>query len=287
MSIKIICPSRDRTCQLDCLLRSIEQNWTFDGLEIGIIYKATNDRFAEGYDRVFDSYWFDEYDIWACPEGDFCEDIKTALHPLDEEEHSLAGFMCDDCVVYRSFGLSSEDIVGAVNKDVVCFSMRLSDTHYIQNYQILEIHKEIKGLKYFYNHHDLIEWKYKTYPRYSNPGYLFSMDGHFYPTGWLYGAVKDRTFESPRALEHQLNVDDSLRSKAPANMVCSADGSAVFVNTINAIQEGIPAGLKYSYSPEELNQKFLKGERISMRSFDNIEIFGCHDEIKLEFEPYE
>ncbi len=206
-----------------------------------------------------------------------------SLLDTDFSSAKYSGFLCDDCVFYRQV---PEFVPGElITQGTLALSLRLGVNTSVQNYLTGEMQHMLREFGYKYAYGDkFIKWKYKLHPRYNNYGYLVSLDGSLFKTDWLYDAVKDRQFESPRALEHQLNVDDMLRENAPPWMMAPAEGSCLFVNTVNAVQTGIPAGQFYPYSLEELNDRWLAGQVIALRSFDNIHVQSSHLECPLIFE---
>jgi hypothetical protein len=260
--------------QLDCLLRSIDKYWQLYNLDIHVISKWSNSRFHEGYDKLYNVYpkihfWYEtifDYNIDLC---------------INYYNHEVVGFMTDDCVMFDYPALRVCNLEEAI-KDKLCFSLRLGENTIIQNYQNGDLQRELNGT----TDGDVVDWKWKRHSPYTNYGYMFSWDGHFYHKEWLLKALENRKFENPRAGEHQLNTDKLLRDISPDSMVCCSK-SSLFVNTVNCVQEAGPAaGTKHFYSPEELNEKFLVGERISLSSFDGLSIMSCHEEVPLTFERF-
>ncbi|MDD5589098.1 MAG: glycosyltransferase family A protein [Candidatus Nanoarchaeia archaeon] len=90
--------SKDRSAQLDLLLRSIIDN--FKPLlenEIIVYYKATTDSFKKGYEKLINK--FKNYNFVFIPEGySFAQDIKIIVNDF-AEEYSLC--LVDDEVVIR------------------------------------------------------------------------------------------------------------------------------------------------------------------------------------------
>lgn len=278
--ITVIIPSFDRASQLDCFLRSIEKHWDISQLSIHVLYKYSNEEFKAGYDQLrFINRKHPNIAFWQ--ERNFGEDF-TALIP----EYDLTMLATDDCVFFRKFVLTENDLVDHfVSGDVHAFSLRLGENTIVQDYVTYEQQDEL--FKYGGEKHiDFLKWNFKRHNPYSNYGYAYSLDMTIYKSWELLSAIRTLTFESPRALEHQLNAKPLFRSSIP-NFMLSLPASVGFVNTVNCVQpNGPPAGTKYAYSVQELNKNFLAGRRISLSSFDHLVIISCHEEIPLSFESF-
>lgn len=274
--LTLIIPSLDRAQQLDCFLRSLLRYWYHNDLNIKVLYKYSSSEYEQGYCKCFEKHPY----IQPSLEYDFCRQIKDFVN----KANPVIGFATDDSVVYNRPELHPSFIENYVLtwKDCLCFSMRLSPVTIIQNYLTGEIQQQ---LIYKEISDNVIEWNWKRYHRYSNYGYEFSWDMHLYKKEWLKQCFNICcNFESPRALEHQINVSDRVRDISP-NKMLSCKTSSVFVNTINAVQDNnIPAGVYHKYTPKDLNDRFLNGEIISLASFAGLQLHSCHDEIPLIFE---
>lgn len=273
--ITLIIPSFNRPSQLDCLLNSLSRYWSYNDVQIKVLYKYDHPDYEEGYYKVFEKHWY----VHPRLEYDFCRQIKDFVNKAGE----VVGFFTDDCVCYRKPDIAPDEILTLLqSNDILSFSLRLGSNTKIQNYLTSSLAKYpfCKELSYNVN-----SWKWKLLPRFENFGYIFSWDGHFYRKEWIQECFNIcNAWENPRALEHQINVSDEIRHTSPFNMT-ACKTSSVFVNTINAVQnQDIPSGTKYSYSPKELNDLFLAGEIISLNSFDGLHVISCHEEIPLIFE---
>lgn len=275
--ISLIIPSFDRPSQLDCFLRSLLRYWHYNDLHIMVIYKYSSLEYKKAYDKVFEEHWH----VIQDEEYNFCEQIKNKVMC---SLSSVVGFATDDCVCYDKPGLQPNEIQDLFNDDKThSFSLRLGLNTVIQNYLDGSIQQSLLNYKEIYK--DVISWKWKLQPRFQNYGYGVSWDCHWYSREWLLDAFKVcNTWENPRAMEHQLNTNDVVRSIAKPNMI-SCKSSSVFVNTINAVQnQDIPSGTKHAYSVTDLNRRYLEGEVISLDSFAGHNIISCHEEIPLKFE---
>ncbi len=242
-------------------------------MSVRVLFRYSDRSFFEGYKLLFDKF----PEVSFIPEEDFCEDIKELVYT---SPHDYVGFFTDDCVMFRPLRITEIDEIKMT--DLHCFSLRLGRNTVIQNYLTGEQQVVLKANDFMFG--ECICWNFKHYYRYINWGYLFSWDGCFYSKEWLDKNLSDRTFENPRAMEHQLNSNDSVRMNSK-NLMAAPQKSCVFVNTINAVQnQDIPSGTKFYYSPEELNDKLLSGKVISLSSFSNVDIRSSHEEFALQWE---
>lgn len=278
--MRLIIPSLDRAAQLDCLIRSIREYWTFKNIKIFVLFRTSSEEFYEGYRKLKWQYRKDP--IVFIDEVAFCEQIKDLVK---SSEQQCIMFGTDDCVMYRSPPISTQDLSDCITKwdDIYTgFSLRLSPDTIIQNYLTGELQPR---LSYNDMGNNIIEWNWKRYPPTTNYGYWFSWDFHAYHKDRLLGIFSAQpNWENPRAAEHQFATNLLLRNTVPSRML-ACNQSSVFVNTINRVQPNGPeAGTKHAYSVQELNDRLLAGECISLNSFKNINVISCHEEFPLQWE---
>ena len=277
--ITVIVPSFDRASQLDCFLRSMQKHWGISELSIHILYKYSNEEFKAGYDLLRFMYRASPHvSFWQ--EQNFGEDFKALIRNDD----SFTMLATDDCVFFKPVTITEERLREYFKtKDLHCYSLRLGENTIIQDYVTCSLQSELFNNHAFENE---VCWNFKRHNQYSNYGYAFSLDMSIYHSEQLHYSIAPLNFESPRALEHQLNVDKELRSFIKSWMM-SPVSSVGFVNTINCVQpNGPPAGTRHSYSVADLNKKFLAGRRISLSSFDHLIIMSCHEEVPLTFQDF-
>lgn len=278
MRVSLIIPSLDRAAQLDCFLRSLLRYWYYKDLNIQVLYKYSSPEYEQGYYKCFEKHPY----IQPSLEYDFCRQIK---HFVDEAD-SVVGFATDDCIVYRQPCTVPKEIKYYLtnNDKLISFSLRLGENTRVQNYLTGELQPILQYNKLCEcDDCELIAWRWSRYPSNMNFSYIFSWDTHFYLKKWLFPLIKDKKFESPRALEHQMSIDPAIRDITKP-YISSCRNSSVFVNTINMVQPNGPlAGTKHSYGVKELNDRFLRGEIIDLRSFDGLQLNSCHEEVPLIF----
>lgn len=276
MEINCIIPSLNRACQLDLLLRSIGKNlssvcghWTFT-----VIYNASDEEFQKGYDLAREKY--NGPDIIFYKQQDFAADIK---YFLGQHKHTI--FFTDDCVVFRA---PTSDTNAILDDSVWDVSLRLGKNITVQNYANGEPHPPLDryGLE---RNDDWLKWNWKVGNPYYNQFYEFSWDGHLYRSADILKRLEGRTFKNPREMESLIVQDVKGRQENPRKYRVSPAQSCLVVLTVNCVQHPpIPAGLFYSYSPENLNNLFVNGETIDLEAIErytNIE--SSHIELPLSF----
>ncbi len=284
--MKVFIPSRDRASQLDCLIRSMEQNLPNIDFDIHITYKTTSDSFYQGYRKLKQAKFKNNVEFHY--ETDFSCDFFNYLRDNKEEFVML---LTDDCVFYRKYPKKEADLLCCFTDNIYCWSSRLGLNTTTQWYMTGEQQEELENSGgYDYCGLDcngktaIIQWNWKIRPAFQNYGYFVSWDGVCYRGSDLLELARKIDFYNPRTFEDRLTKDQSIRNGIARKYMCSPEESILFVNTINCVQEeGPPAGSKYQISVEELNEKYLRGEIIDMKSFDGLSLSGSHDEIPLLF----
>lgn len=274
--LTILIPSFDRASQLCCLLDSLREFIGKEKYDVKVLYKYSNDNYLDGYRKVADLHPSAEFLL----EEDFCLDWKYLLG----ESTDYVMLCTDDTVFFKP--ISGNFLNCFDDPEVHCFSSRLGFNTICQDYTTGSLQPALAQYGY-QQKADLIRWKFKRFHPQTNYGYPFSLDATTYRKADLIKYTEGLNFENPRALEHQLSTRIN-RSDLPDYMVCEA-GSSAFCNTINCVQANGPtSGTKFSYSPKELNDKFLNGEKISLKSFKSLagNIMSCHEEVTLVFERY-
>lgn len=265
--ISTIIFSKNRACQLDLLLRSIEQNFTHISNDIRIIYTHTDSEFEKGYSKLVDK--FPNY-IWY-EQVDFQKDTLFALSQC--KKHVC--FFVDDDIVYNTpniYGNQIEHLMTNI-EDAGCFSFRLGLNTVIQDPYSK---KRIPKLPNFIACGIFLAWDW-TQQTYNNFGYPFSVDGHVYNTQLISEVAQDFKFNTPNAFEGCFPA-----KQIPRGMFCLTQ-SCVINNPINLVGSSENnAGHWWGHTLKELNDEFLSGKTIDLESLCKNEIVGCHQEMKIK-----
>ena len=267
--------SKNRACQLDLLLRSINENFTHISNDIRIIYTYTDSEFEKGYSKLIDKFpdciWYEQVD--------FQKDTMFALS--QSKEHVC--FFVDDNVVYNKpniFGYQIEYLINNI-EEACCFSFRLglntiTQAPYANPPRILDI-KQIPFAEILADDKQILGWLWNKLPTYGNNfGYPFSVDGHIYNTKSIIDCL-DYEFDTPNALEGRFPI-----KKLKPAMLCLTK-SCVVNNPINLVgSSNNDAGHWWGHTLEELNTNFIKGKIINLASIYKNKIVGSHQEMEIE-----
>ena len=266
--------SKNRACQLDLLLSSIEKNFQ-DTDEIFVIYKHTDDLFQKAYDLLVEKFSKNKQ-IKFVLESDFQEDTIRAC---SEAKNNYLAFFVDDDIVYRDVSINKL-LDGAFTENMSCISLRLGDNTVVQDCYtgqpciIPDIHNVIEkdgGVLFVWN------W-ISLGGRHTNFGYPFSVDGHVYPKEDIIPIIQQYEYDTPNAFEGRFD-----KNWLKPDMCCLKTSSVVNtpLNLVGSSQNR--AGEQFGISLEELNNKYVEGFIISLEDMDFSNITGCHQELPITF----
>lgn len=257
--MKAIVFSRDRPMQLDLLLTSLEQNapGIFD---VTVISHTRQEVFQEGYAICAQEH----SEVRFMVEDGLTYQVRSlALGP------ELVTFFTDDDVLYRPLA-SIPDLY----EDWICFSLRLGDnTTYCYP---LDCEQPRPAASF---DHPVI-WAWEQYE--GDFGYPMSLDGHVFRGQDLLPILHTRHFSNPNWLEEILTRD--AKTIGRPLMACFHESRLVGL-PLNRVNETTPNrnGDTHPYSVQELNDRYLSGERIDLTALDFSDIRGAHQEIPLVF----
>jgi hypothetical protein len=289
--IHLVIFSRNRAAQLDLLIRSLAINCP-QLFNIYVIYRADSDDFITGYNLLCSesAYYFPNSINWL-PQNSLKEDFIQSCN----ENYTLTCLGTDDCVFYRKCQIQPSQIENLFNNDkrLLTFSFRLGENTIVQNYVTGQRQPPLSRYnpqKYSTSFgENILIWNYNLCNSQLNYGYPYSYDFHCYKTSVLVDIIRRfETLPDLRSWEGCLcNPDNRTRMgiNPLINRMASFEHSYVVNVPINSVQDvKIPLGAKHQLSPEELNQRFLDGERLSILCMDSIDIVGAHQDIPLIFE---
>ena len=286
--LSIVIFSKDRAAQLDLCLKSIYKN--LDSLsqkwKIEVIYTTSSEEFEKGYDSLkynWDYSWlyFHEESVY----GGFSAALETTMSEWGE----YVLFFTDDDIVYQTFNNEFEEIEKGfvTNQDLMCISLRLGTNTFVQdqykNSMCLIPDSVISSDK------TLKTWKWKNESQQSNFAYPFSLDGHIFRSDKAKWIIKNTEgYYNPNSLEgkaHRIHIIENLCKDYEDDMACF-EKSFVINTPINRVQETCfnGAGKFFGKTPEELNESFIQGKRLSLESMDFSTVIGTHQEMKLSWE---
>lgn len=272
--LQAIIISKDRACQLDALLQSI-QRFTPNLFRIRVNFVYSNKDYLEGYERLIRKH--PDVDFWL--ERSLKNDFVDAI---ERSPSNIFTIFTDDCLFFRPVQASAKDIQELFNFDrtLFCFSFRLGLNTVIQDYATGRLQPPLTDT---FSFRQFIGWDWRRRSPTDNYGYPIHMDGATYVRDDILPATKALDFSTFRSWEGTLAID-GRRQFEHQPLMASFENSVLVNIPTNGVQvPPIPCGTKYPISCNELNERFLAGEVIDFDRMDFREIRGAHQELELKF----
>ncbi len=251
--------SRNRACQLELLLRSLN-------IPVTVLY-FYDPEFKAGYDKLIKMY----------PQFKFVlrSDFKTDLLKLIKEGTKYVMFLVDDDIMIEPFNENCPEFSKfKSNLDILTLSLRM-------------------GHNCTYNHLPTLKrniWQWKPYSTGGNAynrrlrqwGYPMAVGGHVFRKKDILPIIMATEMKNPNFLEGALSANPPDRSL----MICF-NKPKIINNIVNQVQTDFPSHI-VGISPRELEERFLKGERISLEDIRKkaTKAFDCYLKAEYQFEYY-
>jgi hypothetical protein len=266
--MKAIIFSKNRACQLHLLLESIEQYAPKLFSDIEVLYHSTSAEFKQGYKIVSENFT----EVYFNEQYSFKRDTMLLM-----PNAKLVCFFVDDNFLYKQVDLTQEEIYKLYENPKFGFlSLRMGLNI---EYQDLYSQQKLAVPKLYNRHNDdkLVFWQWKTCYPYHNYGYAFSVDGHIYRTNDILPGC-NREFNNPNEFEGGYKTDHI------PPVAASLRESVLVNNPLNLVgSSNNRAGEHFPHSLEELNQRYLDGQTISLDKLCQNKIVACHQEMEIEF----
>ncbi len=246
--------SKNRAAQLDLLLRSLRKHapheatrvlwWADDWTTLG--------RFWEGYIKL-------PLDQFLMAGDDFDLVLRRVLMECPDE---TVTFFCDDDVVFDDVPFSN---IVFYDEEILCVSLRL-------------------GAPKKSNLRDgVADWNWVELPR-TDHGFPGSIDGHTFRVDDIWEMIGESHISDPTELETVLAMRCEHFAERRPLMASFAEQKLVGV-PVNRVADrsGCPNGETFPQSAEELNKRFLDGQRIDLDRLDFSGVAGCHHEIEFQW----
>lgn len=273
--IKIFIPSKNRACQLDLLLRSIEKNFP-DILTPTVMYVASDHNYAEGYNRVMERHgdW-----VNFIPESNAAEHFYEFL----DKANDVVGLFTDDAIFYREASFDEIVIRDILNiSDIWSFNLRLGKNITVVDYVRNQPCPQPNFEKFCFN--NILLWKYNFIDKFASYfAFPTSFDGCFYNSNDLLNLANRENFGEMIKWEHMIcnNGRQQLMGK---DYLASPLESCVVVQQVNSSHHyGHYTNHTFNRSLEGLNKAFLSGKEIDLDSMDFSGVNCCHAEIRFEY----
>jgi len=260
--IDVIIFSKDRPCQLDALLRSLQVKMKVK-YKCSILFKSSHSSFTKGYDQLFKHT---SAPLFLTHEIDFKDDFLNILKEVKSEQLM---FLVDDIIFKQD--ILYDDIFKEFefNKNILALSLRLGkNITYCYTRHKSTIPPKFKGM---FN-----TWIWKD----ASNGYWdypMSVDGTIFRTGEIISLIRRIKFGGPNILENELS-----KKPLPAPLMICYDKSKLVNLALNKVHNFPNRCGKISQ--EFLNRLWLSGQRICLDPIYSMEHNACHAEVELLFE---
>lgn len=260
--------------QLDLCLRSLAKHSHADlcaQANATVIYSASTPDFEAGYQKVAARH----------PAFAFKKQTTFRIDTLGSVDASvpLTMFLVDDIVFKEDFRLTDEAFALLLaNEQMLALSLRLSrNTNYCyalnQNMQEPRFTREVKDR--------FLVWQYRGCQ--GDWGYGLSVDGNVYNTQFILWLLEKIDFHNPNTMEAMMNHPSVNSGIRPLFLSCYDNTSKLLNVPANRVQDEFQNRNESSFSAEDLNTRFLGGERISLKNITGINNFSCHYPIDFQF----
>jgi hypothetical protein len=262
--------SKNRPCQLDALLTSLERNapGVFDR---HILWHADTADFERGYKACIRRNLGLRCPLWR-RDTDFRQDV---LHWLPETGPVI--FFTDDSVLYRPM----PPLPSVFGGDLGAYSLRLG-----RNTTRCFPHDREQNVPvnfiYVRDDDDGAVWEWRVAD--GDFGYPASLDGHLLLAQDVRRMVGDWPFTNPNMLEDLMagqayqNLRPCMASFGKSCLVGIPHNRVACTHMTNRTTV---VNASYPSSPEALNEMFLNGYRIDIDAMDWSRVDGAHADIPL------
>lgn len=253
--------SKDRPAQLDLLMRSLERYAPEE--ETTVIYRATTTDYLAGYTAAVGGHrsvtFLDESSL----DAGFQRVLELALGG------ETVTFFCDDDVLYRP--IDEQPILALQDDNFLAFSLRLGTS------------TRTPGAHFSRDSEGYVWWHWSRLPAHDH-GYPGSIDGHTFRTTDVLTMIEGQAIPNPLILETVLARRVSALAAERPLMACYREQALVGVNVNSVADASRTAGQVHPQPADELNRRFLDGERISLDALDFSRVDGCLVELPFEWE---
>lgn len=272
MRADVIIYTKDRTCQLDLLLRSIKDNFV-NVNKVWLLEDWSNKEFRTGYDKIKSLDYGLDINFIKQTRVNFYEALKTTA---DNSEVDYILPFCDDDVFIRN--VDATDISSYVDNTTIGINLRFSS-----DLTVSYSSGDILPLPEFLPADGYLKWNWTTYkiPN-SRWGYPYMAGAMIYRADFFRFMINNIKFDLPNSLECAMMNE---RYKWRKDFIVGFKHSPVVNISVNRIQNDVPnrGGRDVNYSPSELNAIFLAGSVINTEGLYDM-INSCEFiEIPLDF----
>lgn len=255
--------SKDRACQLDFLLKSMEQHFVeYKDTKISVIVKYKNDTHRRAYEKLFCDFP-NIHKIIETPSTVFKQLTLNSIDPGKK----YTTFFVDDNVFKNRFSVSDAEVSKMSSPENLCVSLRMCEG---MNY--------CHSAQFHYNHVPKIQdgrWAWRGHA--GDWGYPMALDGHIFRTADVVNLLQRIPFRHPNELEYNM----SLNPFGQEHMICYKE-SVIFNNPLNRVHNNNNTP-HANVSEDMLADMYLSGKRIKLsRDTKDIKFTSPHFDIPIE-----
>lgn len=267
--MNILIYSKNRSCQLDALLRSLKKNFAeYDSSLVSVIWKGDRG-FKGGYTKIKNKF----PEVNMVSEDNF---KQQTIGCIDEAQtHTM--FLVDDILFKMPFSESDDQVKSLTFlKEILCVSLRLD-----KNINVCYATSSKQQVPLLLEKLPMWDWSKSE----GDWNYPMSLDGNIYLTKIIKKIVRGLEFSNPNELESKMDLYAKQNTNIlPSKMVCYYDRSKLFNVPANRVQEQFQNRVENSWSTEDLNTKFYKeGMVIDVSTLDAVKNTSCHWAFDYEF----
>ncbi len=272
MKIDCLIWTKDRTAQLDLLLRSVKNHFENIG-NVFVLCDYSNGEFKKGFDKIKNKDY--GLNISIIYKTNHEQNTKDIINNKIKTDFMLC--LCDDDVFIRKTNI--DEIIKEFKEDVCAVSFRLSEKI---NYCLAT--RKFISIPKFIPCNNFLKWRRISDSK-GNPdsywGFGFCVNSHIYKTGWFRKIISNLHFNVPTVLEGLFLNNKHLFNP---NML-SFKKSRVLNIPVNKVSPKSTCyhGKIYPQTPAELNKKFLEGYVIDTSNIYGLELNTVVTEIKFNF----
>jgi hypothetical protein len=280
--IKLFIPSYNRPCQLHALLESLEKYDKNNIIDVAhVFYQGTTEALQLGYEKLIKNKEFD-WVVFEPKSGNHYKDVMKSL----EWDFDYWTVTTDDSVFYRDFSLNIDDLNKSFTDSVNHLSFRLGyNTTTIDYSNPDEKHylTSTTGSK-LSNEHGLVQF---YWPRHvGHYGHPFALDSFLTKTGYMRQLMIQGC--SPAGFDYrymECKLGDYLRMNQNKPLALCFEQSVLVNIPSNKVCSGpyLKNGVIHPYTTEELNQRYLDGEKIDIVAIGKNNIDNVQMELPFNF----
>jgi hypothetical protein len=277
--IGVFIPSYNRPMQLHALLESITLHDKANLLaNIHVRYQGTTTALANGYVHVKNNEAFRHIDFKNKSPNGLGYDM---LEVMGNSSYKYFVVITDDSLFYRDFTLPYEELDRAMTDDINHLSFRLGyNTEVIDYTNPIEKHFLKINNQFFPN---LLQFNWTNHT--NHYGYPCALDGTLFNRVDILNYTLQSVGASFDYRKWECKVNELICQPLSKPYALCFEQSVLVNSPNNMVSDGpyCKNGEVHKYTVEELNSKYLAGEKIDIRAIDSDSIVSVQQELPLKF----